>query len=960
MEARTSQSFAARHFGPVLLRRWLGRLTMRQVFVLAVSVSLLAPGVVFTLLNLDWRRADLTREFRVEQERVLATLALGLRQPLWDLSLNAGKPLVDTAMKDDRLVSVVVDTSFPGERFIEEARPARRHGVASVLSQPVLYGKQVIGKVTVDFDDGDLRRRLQIQAREYVLMIVAQLVVSLLLILVLLDSRFLRPLRMLSLQARSLTGQAPAVPIAWTRDDEIGDLGRQLEWARSELQRLFTELGDKNDALEQDIADRMQAEAALRASEAKYRELFLSNLDGICVVDLDGNVLDANPALLTMLNLRPRDLLGKPLAQYVVESWRPYDDHMIRRRVMADGNCGEYEIELCRADNTVLPVSAKGVLMRDQDGKAIGIWRIVRDLTERKAAAARMELAARVFDNTAEAIMVTTADRRVESVNRAFTTILGYEPDAIVGQETAVLFDPGTDRRVYDEARDRYMSSGGWQGELPLRRNDGSVFTSWVQINVVRDVTGRVVNVVVLIRDISEAKAAEAHMLHLARFDALTQLPNRSHFRDITEDAVSEARRHGEHRAIIFVDLDHFKTVNDSLGHAVGDQLLQEVAERLADSLRAGDAVGRLGGDEFVILLRNVETAAEVAVVAERVLARLAEPFLLASQELVVTPSLGVAIFPEDGDDYDTLIRNADAAMYHAKESGRNTYRFYTADMNIRASEILAVENQLRRALDRNEFVLHYQPQVDMATGAIVGAEALVRWNHPERGLLGPMQFIPIAEERGLIGHIGKWVLQEACRQNRVWQDAGLPPLEMAVNLSALQFYRSDLVEEVAATLQSTGLAPRWLALEVTESIIVQDVDSTIATMAALKQMGLKLAIDDFGTGYSSLSYLKRFKADKLKIDRSFVMDVPGDADDSAITRAIVHLACNLNLQVIAEGVETSAQWSFLRQEGCDEVQGYLVSRPLAAADFEAFVRKAVRDDGRAVPVGLEDWQPLI
>jgi diguanylate cyclase (GGDEF)-like protein len=464
-----------------------------------------------------------------------------------------------------------------------------------------------------------------------------------------------------------------------------------------------------------------------------------------------------------------------------------------------------------------------------------------------------------------------------------------------------------------------------------------------MQINVARDVTGRVGEVVALIRDISEAKAAEARILHLARFDALTELPNRAYFRELTEEAISEGRRHGERRAVLFVDLDHFKTVNDSLGHAVGDLLLQEVARRLSESLRAGDVVGRLGGDEFVMLLRHMDSDADIAVVADRILTRLAEPFSLAEHELVVTPSLGIALYPNDGEDYDTLIRNADAAMYHAKESGRNTYRFYTADMNVRAREILAVENQLRRALERNEFVLHYQPQVEISTGRIIGAEALIRWQHPERGLLGPAEFIPLAEERGLIAPIGQWVLREACRQNKAWQDAGLPSIEVAVNLSAVQFYQRELVDNIAAMLDQYALAPHWLALEVTESIIVQNVDSTVRTMSALEQMGLKLAIDDFGTGYSSLSYLKRFSADKLKIDRSFVADVPGDADDSAITRAIINLARNLNLRVIAEGVETQAQWDFLRAEGCDEVQGYLVSRPVAAEAFGDLLARGVQ-----------------
>ncbi|MBV8464588.1 MAG: EAL domain-containing protein, partial [Burkholderiales bacterium] len=859
-------------------------------------------------------------------------LALGLKQPLWDLSLNAGKPLVDTVMKDGRIVAVRVDGTF--EPFIVTNMPERQRGALSTLASPIRYGDKVIGTVSVTFDDGDLHVRLRDQAREYVAMIAVELAVSLLLILLLLDSRFLRPLRLLSEQARSLTSDSRAKAFVWTRGDEIGDLGRQLDWARAELHRLFDELSEKNDALELDIVERMQAEAALRASESKYRELFLSNLDGICVVDLDGRVLDANPAMLALLDVSRESFIGQAMPRFIVEAWHAYDDHMMRHRVLIDGLCGEYEIELLRGDSTVLAVSAKGVLMRDQDGRSIGILRIVRDLTERKAAAARMELAAKVFDNTAEAIMVVSPSFNIASVNRAFCEITGYAADEVVGKPVTLLRDPDAEGSRYDQVRDAYLRTGGWNGEIPLRRKSGDIFTASMQINVARDVTGRVGEVVALIRDISEAKAAEARILHLARFDALTELPNRAYFRELTEEAISEGQRHGERRAVLFVDLDHFKTVNDSLGHAVGDLLLQEVARRLAESLRAGDVVGRLGGDEFVMLLRHMDSDADIAVVADRVLSRLAEPFSLAEHELVVTPSLGIALYPNDGEDYDTLIRNADAAMYHAKESGRNTYRFYTADMNIRAREILAVENQLRRALERNEFVLHYQPQVEIATGRIIGAEALIRWQHPDKGLLGPIEFIPLAEERGLIAPIGQWVLREACRQNKAWQDAGLPAIEVAVNLSAVQFYQRELVDSIAALLDQYELEPHWLGLEVTESIIVQNVDSTVRTMSALEQMGVKLAIDDFGTGYSSLSYLKRFSADKLKIDRSFVADVPGDPDDSAITRAIINLARNLNLRVIAEGVETQAQWEFLRSEGCDEVQGYLVSRPVPAEAF--------------------------
>lgn len=920
--------------------KWFSRLSLRRAFVLVVAIGLLVPGVLLTMLMVDWRRAELTAQFRGEQDRILESLVLGLRQPLWDLALNAGKPLVDTAMKDVRIAAIRVDGSFPGEPFINVIKPERRVGKVTQLSRPVLYGEQTIGKVTIDFDDGELRRRLNEQARESVSLIAVELGVSLLLILLLLDSRFLGPIRHLTDQAKSLTDNNAPPWMPWHRDDEIGDLGRQLEWARNELRRLFSELSSKNVALESDIAERQQTEAALRASEAKYRELFISNLDGICVVDMEGNVLDANPAMLGLLEIEFFELAGHPLERFIEERWRAYDARMIEHRVMVDGHCGEYEMALQRPSHKTLPVSAKAVLMRDVDGRPIGVWRILRDLTERKAAALRMELAAKVFDHTAEAIMVIGADGGVVSVNRAFTEILGYSADEIVGKAHRILQDNTIDYHYYSDIQREFFKTGAWQGEMPLRRKAGSVFTAWVQINVVRDVTGRVGDVVALIRDVSDAKEAQARILNLARFDTLTSLPNRAYFRELAEGAIAEARRHNEQRAILFVDLDHFKTINDSLGHDVGDQLLKEVAGRLQDAIRAGDVVGRLGGDEFIVLLRNLSDGEDASYVASRMLERLAVPFELEKHELVVTPSLGIALYPNDGEDYDTLVRNADAAMYHAKETGRNTFRFYTADMNIKALEILSVENQLRRALERQEFVLHYQPQVQMETGRLVGAEALIRWQHPERGLLGPMQFIQIAEERGLIGAIGQWVLNEACRQNQAWQNAGLPPIEVAVNLSAMQFYGRDLPGEIARALGESGLDAHWLALEVTESVIVQDVDSTIATLAALKAMGLKLAIDDFGTGYSSLSYLKRFKVDKLKIDRSFVMDVPGDSDDSAITRAIVNLARNLGLHVIAEGVETAAQWSFLKAEGCDEVQGYLVGRPLTADAMASFMAK--------------------
>lgn len=918
------------------MSRWMDGFSIRQAFLLAVIAGLGLPGILVTTLNLQWRHDELVAQYTEAHSRALEILALGLRQPMWDISPKTALPLVDSIMKDERIVEVRAETKVTGDTFVRIHKAERHRGQLNSSDRDVVYEDQVIGYVTVVFDDGSLHERLGAARREYLLMILVQLVGSVVLILLLLSSRFLQPLKLLSQQARALSEHQNEQSYTWTRQDEIGDLGRHIQQVRAELARLFGELHEKNDALEADINVRMEIEAKLRASRAKYRELFMSNLDGIFIVDLNGICMDANPAFLSMLGCELQQLVGHPFQRFIPPVWQSQDQHMLNHHVLVHGNCGEYEIELHRPGSGTFPVSAKAVLMRDEDGRATGFWRMVRDLTERKAAAMQMELAAKVFESTTEAIMVTDAHYNIVSVNPAFCEMTGFRADEVVGHSAGLLKDPGLAIEKYLHVRDNFLAEGAWQGELSLSRRSGEVFAAWIQVNVIRDVTGKVGNMVALLRDISDIKAAQERILHLARFDVLTNLPNRAYFKELVDESIAMAARHDEYCGLLFIDLDHFKTVNDSLGHAVGDALLQCVAQRLDEARRAGDIVGRLGGDEFVMLLNGVEQASDAASVAYRVLERLSQPFHVQGHELVVTPSVGVAIYPDDGGEYDTLIRNADAAMYFAKESGRNNFQFYAANMNAKAHQILAVESQLRRALERNEFVLHYQPQVEMTTGRVLGVEALIRWQHPERGLIGPGEFIPIAEERGLIGAIGNWVIKEACRQNRAWQDAGLPALEVAVNLSALQFFQKDLLDYIHDVLTESRLAPHLLALEVTESIIMQDAESTVRNMAALKSMGLKLAIDDFGTGYSSLAYLKRFKADKLKIDRSFVADLPGDQDDCTIARAIINLARNLNLQVIAEGVEEAEQWKFLLDEGCDEVQGYLVSRPLPPHELAA------------------------
>jgi diguanylate cyclase (GGDEF)-like protein len=434
--------------------------------------------------------------------------------------------------------------------------------------------------------------------------------------------------------------------------------------------------------------------------------------------------------------------------------------------------------------------------------------------------------------------------------------------------------------------------------------------------------------------DISERKATDERIHFMAHFDALTRLPNRVMLHDRILQAITMARRQKKTVAILFLDLDRFKAINDTLGHSIGDILLQAVAERLLACIRASDTVARLGGDEFVIVLPDLPEGGHAAVVAQKILDTISKPFEIRDVELNTSASIGISIFPDDGIANEDLITNADVAMYQSKESGRNNYHFFAPEMNDSSYERLTMENNLRRALERQEFVLYYQPQVNSETGRIIGTEALIRWRHPKTGLVPPGMFIPIAEESGLIVAIGEWVLREACRQNKAWQQAGLTPIPVAVNLSAVQFRQNGLTDLVADALRESGLEPCWLELEITESAIMQNAEAAITTLRSLKQMGLKLSIDDFGTGYSSLSYLKKFPLDKLKIDQSFVRDITTNQDDASIVIAIIWMAKSLKLRVIAEGVETKGPLDFLTSNDCVEIQGYYFGKPAPANEF--------------------------
>jgi diguanylate cyclase (GGDEF)-like protein len=430
-------------------------------------------------------------------------------------------------------------------------------------------------------------------------------------------------------------------------------------------------------------------------------------------------------------------------------------------------------------------------------------------------------------------------------------------------------------------------------------------------------------------------------MAFLAQHDSLTQLSNRMVLNDRLTQAIAMARRHGQKLAVLFLDVDRFKHINDSLGHSIGDRLLQSISERLLACVRRSDTVSRQGGDEFVILLSEVARSQDAAVCADKILQALSAPHSIDQHDLHITVSVGIATYPDDGTETETLMKNADFAMYEAKENGRNNYKFFKPAMNVRAIERQSLETGLRQAIEQKEFLLHYQPLMNLNTGAIIGAEALVRWRHPERGLVPPMQFIPLAEETGLIVPIGRWVMLEACRQAKAWEDAGLPPLRISINVSSVELRKEDFVARVREVLAETGLQPSSLELELTETFLMQDLKSTAVVLEALKNMGVQLALDDFGTGYSSLSYLKRFPIDTLKIDQTFVRDLTTDVDDASIVSAVISMGKSLNKRVVAEGVETRQQLAFLQDQSCPEGQGYYFSKPMLAGEFSRFLKAA-------------------
>lgn len=702
----------------------------------------------------------------------------------------------------------------------------------------------------------------------------------------------------------------PAIPSHWTQVS-----ARPVHYQGEDaLLVLFTPLNH-----------RKHLEEGLR-NEKAFTQATVDCLPGIFfMIGCDFRLLSTNRNFELLLG---RDIEGDEVPFY--EEYFPRDQRDTVRSLVQQGfryGSSEAEVAIPGAGGSVsYYLSSRLFLLGGEDC----LITVGSDISARKEAEKKIELWARVFQSTSESILITDANLRVASVNQAFCSATGYEPHEVVGRKPLMLTSDMHDKYFFRQMWRDLRFRDSWQGEFWSSRKNGEVCPQWLVVNSVRNQEGVLTNYIALFTDISEQKSQEQQIQHIAHHDSLTGLPNRLLCMERLVMALQQASRYRRRVAVLFMDLDRFKNINDSLGHHVGDCVLVTAANRLSSCIREGDTVSRLGGDEFVVILTNVEDSHDIATIMEhRLLPLMRQPYDAGGYELHCSCSIGISIYPEDGGDKDTLLRNADSAMYQAKMTGRNNYHFYTEELNAQALKRLSLENRLRNAIERDELLLHYQPKLDLRSGRTSGFEALLRWNNPENGIVPPADFIPIAEETGIIIPIGTWVAREACRQIRRWAAEGMPDIRLSLNVSAVQFRDKEFVDSLQAIVREEGVSPAQIELELTETMLMEDAVRTIRVMETLKDHGFSFSIDDFGTGYSSLNYLHRFPIDCLKIDKSFVRGMLERPAELAIIKAIIGLGHTLEMRVIAEGVENVDEFKALRAAGCDEVQGYFIARPM-------------------------------
>lgn len=696
-----------------------------------------------------------------------------------------------------------------------------------------------------------------------------------------------------------------------------------------------------------DISELRLAERALSETREHLESTLDSLQDAVITVDPESRtILTCNPAVETMFGYAPRELIGSPTETFFADQATYEQLGADYARILENGGVYRRKLALPHKNGHSVSVELTISALSETRGWREGIVASFRDVTQQDKAEERARLAESVVQNTVEGVMITDLERRIIEVNPAFERLTGYKSSEVIGKKPDFLRSGRHDAAFYQRIRDDLTTKGFWQGEIWHRRKSGELFPSMASSAVLRDDEGNITHYSGIFTDISHHKHVQDRLEYLTRYDTLTGLPNRASFEELIEEAVQRSGSDQPRAAVLFLDIDHFKTVNETLGHAAGDQLLRDVAHRLSQSLKPSDELARLGGDEFGIIARGLSDPRDATALSKSLLDQFQKPFQLEGREIYGSASIGISLVPEDGVDARNLMKNADSALFRAKEQGRNNYEFFSREMNVKAFETLVMVNSLRHALDRDQFELHYQPRMSASDGRIVGAEALLRWNHPDLGLTMPNKFIGLAEQTGLIGALGDWVMHSALSTLAGWRDGGLPPIQVSVNLSAREFAAPDLAANLKKLLGELRLDSSLVELEITESMLMSDPRRVEDTLRKLQANGVSVVIDDFGTGYSSLNYLKHFPISGLKIDQSFVRGIPGNPDDTAITRAIIAIAQSLNLRLIAEGVETEEQAEYLRQHGCHELQGFLFSPAVTADAFkELLVRRTSLTD---------------
>ncbi|MBX8540130.1 EAL domain-containing protein [Pseudomonas cichorii] len=681
-----------------------------------------------------------------------------------------------------------------------------------------------------------------------------------------------------------------------------------------------------------DITPLKQAQQQLQLSEEKFAKAFHSSPDGLVIARTsDGLLLEVNEGFCRMTGYSESQCLER--SGLDLQIWvDPNERQQLIKQLQQNGVVRDFRGQIRRLDGQVrlCEMSSHPMLIAGEEC----IMTLARDITERQQMQEKLHLAATVFESTAEGVLITDTRQRINAVNRAFSEITGYGEEEALGQTPRLLASGQHDSAFYAAMWHQLSAEGHWQGEICNRRKNGELYPCWLTISAVRNKDRFITHFVAVFADISSLKHAQARLDYQAHHDPLTGLPNRTLFENRLHSALLHSEESGSLGAVLFIDLDRFKHINDSLGHPVGDLLLKGIAQRLKETLRDIDTVARLGGDEFIVLLPGLLQPGDAQTIGNKLLACFTAPFQAGEHEFFMSASIGSCLFPTDGTDVATLVKNADAAMYRSKAKGRNRIESYTRDLTSQASERIALEQELRRAIERNELSLSYQPKTSLLTNRLVGAEALIRWSHPTFGEVPPEHFIPLAEENGMILQIGDWVLEHACRQMYEWRKNYAPFGPLSVNLAGAQLRQPNLLKRIEQLLADNGLEPGCLQLEITENFIMSQTEEALSVLHKLKKLGVQLAIDDFGTGYSSLSYLKRLPLDILKIDQSFVRGLPEDTHDAAIVRAIIALGRSMQLTIIAEGVENPEQQKFLTEQGCEQIQGYIVSLPLPPEEF--------------------------